>query len=464
MREYVITAVIVLVILGLGFGILIEFGVAEVTYFGLLIISFALVGAPVYTWWKTKIDKTTERTKSEILVKMRNDHRTTLQSINNASDIADMTRVLEEAKQLQDDLVRLPFFSKDLEIVGRGVRKNTLTSIEQENRRVEQKLRSLEGLAAGKYKPELDRYIASLRTNLGNLKGAGYKIDKEIEDFNAVSAESATALREMIEKKKKLEGMFSIILDKCIEEVTALARLGEEHGSVKRAEERIFEAKENKADRERCISYLIDAIKELKNVVGYAFHAQHSRLVVSLKGILELLGSKHVKQEDREHIQGLLSRAKSSDDPARLGEINDIERESIGAITRMLLELQERLTILEREVGMYNLPEEMWTPEREAAKLIESVRDINEFESFTKEAGKALEYLIRRLDEDDTIIRTIKSYDKVEPIISEILAKKGYVVAKDVKLKHPETFLAVYNLKHDDTEYNEITQMLKAKK
>ncbi|MDP6612641.1 MAG: hypothetical protein QF673_01320, partial [Candidatus Hydrothermarchaeota archaeon] len=198
MNEYVLSAAIIIAFLAIGFFFLIQFGVSVVAYFGIGIILVTIVGSVIYTWWKTQTDKTVERLRNELLLKIKRDISDTHKYVLEAEELVEQESVLMDLEAIQKGLIGQKLFDENLNIT-ENVKKFTLTLIEQENRGTEQRLRGLENMVAVNYKPKLDEYIQEFNSKLEALERAGYVIKDKKEVFLALAAQETTSLREMLE-------------------------------------------------------------------------------------------------------------------------------------------------------------------------------------------------------------------------------------------------------------------------
>ena len=185
----------------------------------------------------------------------------------------------------REGLITKAFYSPDLKKVGRTVDKTTLTSIEQESRRVEQRLVSLEALAAGSYRPALDTFGEEKGMRLSKLLEAGYKTEDKIDSFNIAKVRTAKGLRELIEKKTQLATEYDGILARCIKEASELAEMSKKYGDISAIEVTLDEAKKGPGENIDQLITVIHRRKKLKFMVPFWI----DRLISSSQKLLPLL-------------------------------------------------------------------------------------------------------------------------------------------------------------------------------
>ncbi|MFH1774200.1 MAG: hypothetical protein ABH874_04485 [Methanobacteriota archaeon] len=460
MNEYKLTAIAIWIILGLGFVFLIYFGVAQVTYFGISIILLSLAGSVVYAWWKTQSDKTIEKLKAEILLKIKKDYTDAQKLIAEAGEMASIDSVRRDLESLRSNLIKLKLYDADFNTAEEAA-KYTLTVIEQESRRVEQRLRSLEALAAIEVKPKLDGYIQELRLKLDKLGKAGYEIGEEVKSFETIEAQESKTLRELLEKKEKLTEKFVSILNDCAAEASGILATSQRYGIVKTVEHALLKIKIEDFDGSAAI--LADARNRLKDFLKDFFAVERNEFSASVEGVYKLLDSEQVAPEKMKEIEDLRSRVLSMGDPGTIGELQELKIRFKNITAGIVAELHEKLRFLEAEIKAYAPSREMWTSDELAEPLARRVNAEDEVKVFTRHATNALEHVTKQLAKDTAFIKILKNYDKVEQIISKKLEERGKLSASALNVKYPEKFLILYSKRHPDTEYTESTATLKMK-
>jgi hypothetical protein len=445
MNEYVATFLAILVTLLLGLGILLRFGVSEVAYFGMGVLFLAIFGSIFYTWWKTQTDKTINKLKVEILMKIRDDYWMAREMIEEAQDLVNMNDILQNLDSIKDGLIKKKLYSADMKKIERTVEKMTLTSIEQESRKVEQRLVSLEALAASSYRPKLEEFIDGLHSQLEALKEAGYAISNEMEEFNTKAAKTAKGLRELIEKKKEVSQDYEKIVELCIREATELSEMARKFGDVGAIDDMIRFAR--KGD----IKPLIQARAKLKEIVSDVFSRQLNKLIQNLEKITKVMDSEHVSPKDRDEIEDILAYIKAFEDPGLLVELQRYETKFKNMVSAIIQRLDTRLHSLEGDIKANELSSRLWSRDTEIKGLIDKVDVKQPLDTFTETAIEALVHILAQLDEDKAFLKIVENYPKVEPIITQHLKEKKSVSPKDLNIKYADKFLILYNIKNPKT-------------
>ena len=414
MREYAITGLALITTLAIGFALLIYFGVAIASYFAFFIVIASILGSIFYEWWRCKADKTIEKLKVEILNTIEKNISDTEEKINKISELIDVEKFKNEIESLRINLIK------------RNELKNvTLTRVEKENRKIEQRLRSLEAVVSAELNPKLEEYIEELKLKVDQLLKAGFKISKEYEKFNKITMKKAKSLRELIEKKEKANASFNTIIKKCVQEIEELSTY--KKAKIEFSEEDVFS--------------LVNARRKLVDSLTRKFENKRK----ALRNLI-IKVSKSLDEENRAKMELLLKELDSLPDAGYLPELEEIERKfkekTLGIVEKFAKELEESKEALKV------LPKKLWTIDKEALSLASSISISQKTENFVNASIKALAKLTPNLKEARAWIKVMESYTRVEPLISTKLKEKNEISAKELKLKHAEKFLMFYAYQH----------------
>lgn len=459
MNEYVLTAAVIIAILSVGLGFLLRFGVTEVVYFGVFIIIATIIGSIGYTWWRTQTDKTVERLRNELLLKIKRDIRDTRKHVLEAEELVDQEPVLAEIEGIKRNLINMGLYDGDFRIT-QEAKKYTLTLIEQENRRVEQRLRGLENMAAVSYRPKLEEYIQGFDSRLGELEAAGYRIQQQREAFRALAAQEAVSLRDMLDKRKRITKAYAEVLRACAREAQELLKLSEKYGSVKKISGTVSKARKNLSDFDAAVELLIKAREELKSFLRDFFEIEYKQFSSSLRTLSPLLKNEYISEERRRAVEEMMGKALEMKDPGMLGELQKLKKSYKKEISHLVKELHERYETVEREIKKRSPPTDIWKRDSAAGQLVRRLNVETELRVFSRHAAEAIKHLTTRLKEDDAFLRILQNYDKVEPLITMKLNQGGELAAADLNVKYPEKFLIIYSKKHPDTIYRQTTSTL----
>ncbi len=461
MNEYIITASFIAAILIAGFLLLVNFGVTIVTYFGIGLVAVSIAGGVIYTWWKTAKDKTIEKFKLETLSKMREEFNKTSNYVNEAAELVDVKDDREGLGALREGFIKLGLFDEKFESIAKGIGKHTLTFIEQQTRKGEQRLRSLETLTAGTYKPELDKYAQGLHIRLMKLYESGYPLENGLKDFEGVQNRIPKSLIEMIEKKKTISNLFSAMLMKCYGEAEALLNLAGTYGDVSRAEGDIRMAKERAGDIDAYTSLLASARNRLKEILGPAFIKRRSILLSALQRTMELLG------DDIDGLKGsieeILSKVSATTDPGRLEELMELENNFKNNLVLLLAKLNDDLLRVESEITAFGPTKDLWARDDGIGMLLEKADPSTEISAFTEEAIVALGRAVNQYRNDIMFKKVVENFGKMEPIIERKLKEHGRLSGADLRVKYAEKFLQYYSTKHPEVEFREKPPVLLAR-
>ncbi len=452
MNEYIVTASVIAAILVAGFFLLVNFGVTIVTYFGIGLVAVSIAGGVIYTWWKTAKDKTIEKLKTETLSKMREEFIKTSNYVDEAVELVNVKEVKEGLNALRDGFIKLGLFDEKFERVEtKGLGKHTLTFIEQQTRRGEQRLRGLETLTAGTYKPELDGYVQSLSGRLRKLYESGYPLGAGLKDFEAVQSRTPKSLVEMIEKKRMISNLFSAMLVKCYGEAEALLNFAGTYGDTKLAEDEIRTAKERSEDVDAYVSLLASARNKLKEILSSTFAKRRSVIFSSIQRTIEVLGGD--MDDFKKGTEELLTEVSSITDPGRLGELLHMENKFKNTLTSFLTKLNDDLLRMESDIISHGPTKDLWARDEGIATLVEKVDPSMEISHFTDEVVKALGRALEQYRNDVMFKKVVENFGKVEPIIQRKLREQGRLSIADLHVKYAEKFLQFYSVKHPEVEF-----------
>ncbi len=452
MNEYLITALAVLTSIGVGFFLLISFGVSWVAYFAVGVTALSILGSYGYTWWRTQSDKTVDRLKVEILVKTKKELLNINGVIVQGEGLLKMTSFKHDLDRIKYNLINLKFYDKEFRL-SQGVEKYTLTFVEQENRRVEQKLRTLGALAAGSYRPQLDEYTEGLKSKLERLLEAGYDIEKDFAAFNAISSQPSKSLKEMIGKKDRLDINMLKTLDKCVGEANRLATTSKDFGDtgqierdISAVDERVFE---------ESVSHLVAAREGIKGILNDAFATQHSKLVLNVKKVQNVMESENIDDRQKKTISEMKNVLDAMTDPGKILELKDLEVHFKTYTTKAVEDIYLNIQKMEENIKLHSPDERIWTLDEKIPSLVKKVDISKKIDEFSGDTIKALRALVEQLDIDAAFVKIIENYKKVEPLIARKLKEKGKITDIDLKVKYVEKFLLLYNLKNPSTKFKE---------
>jgi hypothetical protein len=450
MNEYVVTALAILISMGIGFLLLIEFGVSWVGYFVIAVITLSIVGSYFYAWWKTQSDKTVSKLKIEILVKMKNELQDMDKVISRAESLVKVKSFKQDLDMLVNNLIKLKFYNREFKL-SPGVEKYTLTFVEQQGRMTEQKLRTLGAMAAGNYRPKLDEYVDGLRSKLEMLLVAGYDIENDLESFNASANQPSKSLRELVGKKEGLDLTMLKTLEKCVGEAARLAVTSKEFGDTSNVEKEINNI--DQSSFESSVSHLVTARESIKGILNDAFVSQHTKLLTNAKRVQSIMQSENVGAAQRKGIEEMRDTLESMNDPGRILEIKDLEVQFKTYTTNAIESIYQKIGKLEESIKIHQPDDRIWTLNMEIPTLVEMVDISKKIDEFSRDSINTLHALVHQLDIDEAFMKIIENYQKVEPIIARKLEEKGKVTEDDLKVKYVEKFLLLYSLKYPEVKY-----------
>ncbi len=440
MNEYLVTAGVVFVALTAGFLLLLQYGVTVVSYLAISFILLSLILALLYTWMKSKSDKTVEKFKLEILHRIRREISNLEEDLKKASELLNVEPFLSEIERLRREMIEKGFMTGEFEINRTKVEKITLTKVEQESRKINQQLRSLEALATAGYKEKLDRIVEKYNRAIETLSRAGFNIAEEVQRFNMAERRQTKSLAEILEKKEELETLFEGIIDGCIEECHHLISIA---GDISDAEEidDLREVRKLREPEDKALE-LARIKKKLLPKIEEPFTQKRREIESYITRAEELLNRDFSAEESRD-FRSLQERLEKVKQAKKFAELEQLAEQAKIAGLDAIQTLSKKITKLREELNLEPREQEISLPaEGDMTTLFNKILF-------------HLEQLVKELEEVHIASKLASSYKKVEPIIDRILAEKGSVSAEDLKIKYAEKFLERYAELHRNTEFKD---------
>ena len=447
MNEYLITAAVVLATLAAGLFLLLSFGISFVSYIAVGIIISVLLASLVYTWWKSKTDKTLVLLKIEILNRVKSNIERLRANLEEASRLADMEPFIKDLERIRGELISKGYFTRSFEVDERKIEKVTLTEIELESRKVEQQLRSLESLAAASC-------IEAAAARLGELLGAarslaesGFSVSEEYQELRRVVNMPSASLGELLEKHRRGEELYRRILDRCIKEAEFLLGIAEGIADVGHLRRELEDIKQKKESME-IIPRLQRVRSEVSSYLTKPFLQARKEMVSYLDKVLSLS-----EGFEREHsaLHNLREKVLSFSDPGLLSEFPAIEEEAKRLTLDLARALAKSLVSLEEELKELGIRARRRGIERQVSKLDPRM----DFKSFAKEALDVLRALAKEHTARYRTVKIEKNYPAIEKIIARKLEEKGEVTPEELGVRYAEEFLRRYSEAHPETALEE---------
>ncbi len=454
MNEYVITAFVVLATLGAGLFLLLTFGISFVSYIAVGVILSVLFASLVYTWWKSKTDKTVVLLKIEILNKIKSSLSKLEENIKEASEFIDIEPFMRDLKRIRNELISKGFFTKDFEVNERKIEKITLTAIELESRKVEQQLRSLESLATASYIEAAAKRLGELLSAARTLLESGFSVKEEYEELRRIVNMPSASLAELLEKRRRGEEEYLRIVDKCISEAEFLLDTAENIADVAHLRKELEKVKKSRHDVE-VVHRLVRVRSEASSYLTKPFLQAKKEIVGYLDKVLSFsVGFEREEQAIRE----LRDRALGYADPGYLAEFAAVKEEAKRLTLELARALAKEIVALEeelKELGMRKIRR------RGVERHVSKLDPRKEFAEFTKEAIEVLRTLAGEYSTRYKTVKIAKNYPAIEKIISQKLAEKGRVSAEELKVRYAREFLRHYSEAHPEVKFEKNALILK---
>jgi|Deesub1362B_J571_1020462.scaffolds.fasta_scaffold00259_15 hypothetical protein len=456
MNEYVITALVVLATLGAGLFLLLTFGINFVSYLAVGVIVSVLIASLIYTWWKSKTDKTVMLLKIEILNKIRSALDKIEDNIKEASEFIDIEPFMRDLKRIRKELISKGFFTKDFEVNEKKIEKVTLTAIELESRKVEQQLRSLESLAAASYGEAAAKRMEELLSAAKALVESGFSVGEEYEELRRIVKMPSATLGELLEKRRRSEEVYLKIIQKCISEAEFLLDTAESISA-----EVVHLRKELEIVKER--RHSVEVIPKLQKVRSEAasyltkpFLQEKKEIISYLERLLKFIKEDFVKEERA--VLSLREKVLSYDDPGYLSELSTLREEAKRLTLEVARALAREIVALEEELKKLEVA---GVRRKGVERYVSKLDPRKDFSKFSKEALDVLKTLSGEFDTRYKTVKIAKNYPAIEKIIEQKLRENGEVSAEELKVRYAEDFLKRYSETHPEVKFEKKTLKLK---
>ncbi|WP_456473994.1 hypothetical protein [Candidatus Pyrohabitans sp.] len=455
MNEYVITALVVLATLGAGLFLLLTFGITFVSYIAVGVIVSVLLASLLYTWWKSRTDKTVVLLKIEILSKMRDALEKLESGIKEASEFIDVEPFMRDLRRIKRELISRGFFTKGFEVNERRTEKVTLTAIELESRKVEQQLRSLESLAAASYGEAASKRMEELLGAARTLAESGFPVSGEYEELRRIVSLPSASLAELLEKHRRGEEGYLKIVDKCIGEAEFLLDTAEGIADVSHLRRELETVKN--------LKYSVEVVPKLQKVRSEAasyltkpFLQARKEIVSYLERVLSFSKKDFVKEERALRI--LREKALGYSDPGCLGELSALREEAKRLTLELARILAREVVALEEELKKQGVVK---VRRRGVESYVSKLDPRKDFSLFSREAIGVLRVLSGEFDTRYKTVKIAKNYPAIEKIIDQKLREKGEVYAEELRVRYAGDFLKRYSEAHPEVKFEKNALKLK---
>lgn len=454
MNEYVITALVVLATLSAGLFLLLTFGITFVSYIAVGVIVSVLLASLLYTWWKSKTDKTVVLLKIEILNKMRDALEKLESSVMQASELIDVEPFMRDLRRIRRELISRGFFTKGFEVNERRSEKVTLTAIELESRKVEQQLRSLESLAAASYGEAASKRMEELLSAARTLVESGFSVSEEYEELRRISGLPSASLAELLEKHRRCEEGYLKMVDKCIGEAEFLLDTAEGIADVSHLRRELESVKKRRHSVE-VVPKLQKVRSEAASYLTKPFLQARKEIVSYLERVLGFCKKDFVKEERA--LRSLRERALDYADPGYLGELSALREEAKRLTLELARILAREVVALEEELKRLGMAR---VRRRGVERYVSKLDPRKDFSLFSREATGVLRILSGEFDTRYKAVKIAKNYPAIEKIIDQKLREKGVVCAEELRVRYAGDFLKRYSETHPEVKFDKDTLKL----
>jgi hypothetical protein len=433
------------------------FGFDIAIYFAILGIPVMFFVVVVYWWYKGK-DKTEEiqRVKQE---ELGNVVYSIVELANRMEDIKVKFGV--DVEQAEYELLKV---FKTLENLGCIIKKeNGRYNFKFDKRRmgraslgeireVERSWKDvrdlvLKSLAEGVTK-KVEWYIDKLK----ELESSGYVVHDYVRELEVLKTQALLSGSNAEDLANRAEEVFYSALRKSID----FARNVVENSGMNDLMEKVELAVENleMKDYSNVVYFLKQVAGEVGISLGEGFYMKRDKLIEKLKIVIGC-----VREEHAGVFESILRKVEAMNSPTMYFELDKVEKKFLSEIRSVLNEFYDEVVSELRSAKSFSLPEhliDVVIPEK-----VEIPDDLDDAVEVFKKTYEKLDYIKSKME---VVKKVIKSYPKVEAIISDVLKKKNVVTPEDVKVKNVEVFFEIYAKTHPEVDYVDGNLVLKGSK
>jgi hypothetical protein len=208
------------------------------------------------------------------------------------------------------------------------------------------------------------------------------------------------------------------------------------------------------------VELLIDSRVDLRNFLSDFFKVEYKEISSSINSLSPFLKDAHITSDEKIEIEEIIENILETKEAGLLNSLQDqkvIFKNRVSSITE---HLNRDLQILSKEIQKYTPHEDIWKADEMEDPIIKRMRVDSELRVFTRHAADALKYLTDTLHNDNILLKILKNYGNVEPLITMKLEQQNELSAADLNVKYPEKFLIIYSKKHSNTIYRKTTSTL----
>jgi hypothetical protein len=427
-------------------------------------IYFAILGIPVmfvvvvFYWWYNARGKTEEiqRIKQEELGKVVYGM---VELANKMEDIKVKFGV--DVEQAEYELLKV---FKTLENLGCAIKKeNSRYNFRFDKRRMGKvslgEIREVEkswkdirdfvlrSLAEGVTK-KVEWYIDKLK----ELESSGYVVHDYIRELEVLKTQASLSGSNAEDFASKAEEVFHSALKKSID----FARNVVENSGINDLMEKVELAVENleMKDYSNVVYFLKQVAGEVGISLGESFYIKRDKLIEKLREIIRCAKDEHAKV-----FESILRKVEAMNSPTMYFELDKVEKELLSEIRKVLNDFYDEVVSELRSAKSFSLPEHL--VDVVIPEMVEIPDDLDEAVDVFKKTYEKLDNIKNKME---VVKKVIKSYPKVETIISDVLKKKGVATPGDIKVKNVEVFFEIYAKTHPEVDYVDGNLVLKGYK
>jgi hypothetical protein len=433
------------------------FGLDIAVYFAVFGIPLIFLSIAVYWWMRSRIEpEEIQRIKQEEIGRIV---RGIVELANKMEEIK--VRYGVDVEQAEYEMLKV---FKTLENLGCIIKKeNGGYDFRFDNRRmenvglseireVERSWKDIENLVLKSLAEGITKKVEWYINKLKELESSGYIVHDYIRELEILKTQVSLSSSNAEDLAKKAEEVFYSAFRKSID----FARNVVENSGMTDLMEKIELAVENleMRDYSNVVYFLKQVAGEVGISLGESFQIKRNKLIEKLRGII-----RRVREEHAKTFESILRKVEAMSSPTMYFELDKAEKELISEIRSVLNDFYNDVVSELRKAKSLSLPEHLID-----IIIPEKVEIPDDLDDAVNVFIKTYEELNNIKNKMEVVKKVIKSYPKVEAIISDVLKKKGVAMPEDVKVKNVEVFFEIYARSHPEVNYVDGKLVLKGYK
>lgn len=347
-----------------------------------------------------------------------------------------------ELNRLGQELASMKCCSAAFEVQNDELGAVDLTFLTTRAAEVRDRLGAIKRSAADKYSPLLKRKDGEREAGMKELLSAGYGMGELYAKFEGLSSRHTSTLEELVEKEQEMDSLITETDGEATKELERLLSTESGRKGFGAAGTELEKLKASDSNFPEKAKALASLRKRLQGALGSDFSSLRDSILSSMSSTSSAAKGDALS-DFREKLATRIEAVRQLNDPGSIHKLRTAEQEYREFVDKYLEDISTKTRDMRKELLDYKPPKEMLV--KLPSKLETPKGSLAEF---TKRLCSLLSEISPGLDELYRNVKVMRSYQKVERLIDFRLEENGKVYARDLDIRHPEVFFALYRKKH----------------